>query len=79
MMRTLSRHIQYMSNHQNNRESEGDEAIFPIGMIRIKDSDTQRITQDSSSFLESNAVLSQVHLRFGRVPIELYHALSLVC
>jgi hypothetical protein len=70
-----------MSDHQEptgSRESEGDEPIFLIGMIWIKDSDTQRVPQDSSSFSESNAVLPQVHLRFGRVLFELYHALSLV-
>jgi hypothetical protein len=63
-----------MSDHQEptaSRKSESDEPIFLIGMIRIKDSDTQWVPQDSSSFSESNAMLSQVHLRFGRVPFEL--------
>ena len=67
-----------MSNHQestHSRGSECDEPILLIGMIWIKDSDTQRVPQDSSSFSESNAMLPQVHLRFGRVPFELYHAL----
>ncbi len=68
-----------MSNHQEptaSRESESDEPIFLVGMIRIKDSYTQRVLKDSSSFSESNAVFPQVHLRFGRVPFELYHALA---
>jgi hypothetical protein len=70
-----------MSHHQEpacGRESKGYEPIFLIGMIRIKNSDIQRVPQDSTSFSKSNAVLPQVHLRFGGIPFELYHFLNLI-
>ncbi|OPX35331.1 MAG: hypothetical protein B1H11_09290 [Desulfobacteraceae bacterium 4484_190.1] len=53
-----------MSDHQEptgSRESKGDEPIFLIGMIRVKESDTQCVPQDSSSFSESKLLGKQFH------------------
>jgi hypothetical protein len=44
-----------MSYHQQataRGESEGNKAIFLLGMIRIENSDTQRVTEDAGSLSE---------------------------
>jgi hypothetical protein len=60
-----------MSHHQEptgSRESEGDKPVLLFGMIWVKGSDTQWILENSSGIFESNSVLSQIHLRFSRIP-----------
>ncbi len=71
-----------MSYHQQPTaagESEGDKANFLLGMIRIEDCDTQRVTENTGSLSERNAVFSQIRSCFGWVPLELYHDLSNIC
>jgi len=71
--------VSYHEQPAATRESEGDEPIFLLGMIRIEDSDAQRVPANTSSLSERNAVFSQIHSCFGWVPFELYHALSHIC
>ena len=60
--------------------SEGDEPIFLLGMIRIVDSYGQRIPENTGSLSERNAVFSQIHSCFGMGPIaKWYPALSHIC
>jgi hypothetical protein len=57
--------------------SDGNEAVFVLGVLVVGQGGTKGIVEDGGGFVEGDSLLFEVGSGFGRVELEAWHGISL--